>query len=140
MSELPDPVYPTYDEAIAFHIGLMRRMDEGYYGVLSESLLASALERPRMAAHYEGADLLRQAAHLLWGLLKNHPFHQGNKRTAVALTFALLYRNGLDVVAEQDEVVELGYRVEDGGWDVDRVDAWLRQHCRRLSDDLAGQP
>jgi death-on-curing protein len=126
--------YPTYDDAMAFHIELMRNMGEGYHGVLSPDLLASALERPRMAAQYEGADLVRQAAHLVWGLLKNHPFHQGNKRTAVALAFSFLDRHGFDVEAERDETVELGYRIEDGGWDVDRVDAWLRQHTAPRND------
>src|SRR5437763_9631210 len=108
----------------------MRRLGEGYYGVLAPDLLTSALDRPRMAAQYEDADLIRQAAHLVWGLLKNHPFHQGNKRTAVGVAFGFLYNNGYRiVVAEQDEVVELGYRIEDGAWDVDRVESWLRRHA-----------
>jgi death-on-curing protein len=127
-----DPVeirYPDYSDAVALHVDLMQQMGEGYYGVMSPALLASALERPRMAAQYEEADLIRQAAHLVWGLLKNHPFNQGNKRTAVALAFSFLERHGLAVVAERDDTVELGYRIEDGGWDVDRVEAWLRQHA-----------
>ena len=129
MNDPPEIAYLTYDQVVAFHIGLMRRLGEGYYGVLAPDLLTSALDRPRMAAQYEDADLIRQAAHLVWGLLKNHPFHQGNKRTAVALPFTFLATNGQWIEAEQDEVVELGYRIEDGGWDVDRVESWLRQHA-----------
>lgn len=106
----------------------MRQMGEEFYGVSSLGLLSSALERPRMAAQYEGADVIRQAAHLVWGLLKNLPFRQGNKRTAVALAFSFLDRHGLDVNAETAETVDLGYRIEDGGWDLDRVDTWLREH------------
>jgi death-on-curing protein len=128
VSELSETVYPSYDVVVATHVAMMRRMDEDYYGVADPNLLSSALERPRMAAQYEEADLYRQAAHLLWGLLKNHPFRQGNKRTAVTVTFGFLYRNGRRVVAEQDEVVELGYRIEDGGWDLEQVDEWLRGH------------
>lgn len=128
MSDEREIEYLGYDWVVAYHLGLMRRLGEDYHGVLAPHLLASALERPRMDAQYEGADIFRQAAHLLWGLLKNHPFHQGNKRTAVALTFSFLDVNGYWVEAEQTEVVELGYRIEDGGWDVDRVDTWLREH------------
>jgi death-on-curing protein len=135
VSEPAEPIYPTYDEVLALHVGMMRAMSEGFYGVSADHLLASALERPRMAAQYEGADLIRQAAHLLWGLLKNHPFRQGNKRTAVTVAFGFLYRNGYGIAAEQDEVIELGYRIEDGGWDVDRVDAWLREHAIPRSDE-----
>jgi death on curing protein len=135
VSEAPETVYPSYEQVVAIHVAMMRRMDEGYYGVADPNLLASALERPRMAAQYEDADLHCQAAHLLWGLLKNHPFRQGNKRTAVTVTFAFLYRNGQRIVAEQDEVVELGYRIEDGSWDLEQVDAWLRQHALPSGQD-----
>jgi death on curing protein len=134
VNEPKEIVYPTYDEVVALHVGLMHDMGERYYGVMAANLLASALDRPRMAAQYEDADIFRQAGHLVWGLLKNHPFHQGNKRTAVTVAIGFLHRNGLAVVAEQDEVVELGYRIEDGGWDVDRVEAWLRQHAVPRSD------
>lgn len=124
--------YPTYDDVVAFHVGLMQRLHEGYYGVSSESLLQSAIERPRMAAQFEDADLIRQAVHLLWGLVQNHPFVQGNKRTGVALAFALLLRNGLNVVAEQEDVVALGLAVAAGQMDVGVVDAWLRERTERL--------
>jgi death on curing protein len=121
--------YLSYEQVVAYHIGLMRRLGEGYYGVLDPNLLASALDRPRMAAQYEDADIFRQAAHLIWGLLKNHPFHQGNKRTAVALVISFLDVNGYWIKATQEEAIDLGYHIEDGGWDVDRVEVWLRDHA-----------
>jgi death-on-curing protein len=116
----------------------MRRLGERYYGVLAPNLLASALERPRMAAQYEDADLFRQAAHLVWGLLKNHPFHQGNKRMAVTLMVSFLDINGYWIEAEQDDVVALGYGIEDESWDLERVEAWLRQHA--VAPDAEGSP
>ena len=111
---------------------MMQSMNEKYYGVISEELLASALERPVMAVQYEEADLLRQAAHLLWGIIRNHPFRQGNKRTGVALAFAFLLRNGIDIVADQEEVIELGLGVAERRLDVDQVDKWLREHAQPL--------
>ena len=109
-------------------------MDEKYYGVVSEELLASALERPKMAVRYEEADPIRQAAHLLWGIIRNHPFRQGNKRTGVALAFAFLFRNGIKVVAEQEDVVELGLGVAEKRLEVAQVEIWLRKHTQPFSD------
>ena len=71
----------------------------------------------------------------------NHPFHQGNRRTAVALVISFLDVNGYWIRATQEAAVELGYHIGDGGWDVDRVDAWLRQHAVSLeSGELPKRP
>ncbi len=106
-------------------------MHEKYYGLISEELLASALERPVMAFQYENADLLRQAAHLLWGIIKNHPFRcLDNGVHLIAPAFAFLVRNDIDIVADQEEVIELGLGVAESRLDVDQVDKWLRDHAQ----------
>jgi prophage maintenance system killer protein len=56
--------YLTYEEAVTLHILLMRRAAEERFGVFSRPLVESALARPRQAAAYENADLIRQAATL----------------------------------------------------------------------------
>lgn len=65
--------YLTFAEAVTLHLMLVRRVGETRYGTFDRALLDSALARPRHAALYEGADLVRQAATLCLGLLKNHP-------------------------------------------------------------------
>jgi hypothetical protein len=57
-----DIVYVSYVEAVLIHIELMRLLKESHYGVFDRALIESALGRPRLAALYEGADLLRQGA------------------------------------------------------------------------------
>ena len=73
-SDLSAVRYLTYPEAVTLHIMLMRRLGETHFGVFERSLVESALARPRHAATLEGADIIRQAATLCFGLIKNHPW------------------------------------------------------------------
>ena len=125
--------YLTFAEAVTLHLMLMRRVGETRCGVLDRALLESALARPRHAARYEGADLVRQAATLCLGLIKNHPWLGGNKRTATILVDRFLYRNGLEVRAAVAETVEMVLAVEADRWGVDEIEAWYRQHAAPLS-------
>lgn len=120
--------YLTYQEAALIHILLMRSLGEERYGVFDRSLVESALARPRQAAAYGIADLYAQAATLLLGLIKNHPWVGGNKRTATALTQIFLRRNGHRIDADLDELLELVYSVESDRWRVEQVETWLRYH------------
>ncbi len=104
--------YVSYVEAVLFHIELMRYLGETVYGVFDRALIESALARPSQAAAYEGADLIRQSATLCYGLIKNHPWVGGNKRTATALMDEFLYRNGMEIVAAISDVIELALSVE----------------------------
>jgi death on curing protein len=68
----------------------MKLVGETRFGVDHRSLIESALARPQQAAAYENANLIRQAATLYFGLIKNHPWLGGNKRTATALLMIFL--------------------------------------------------
>lgn len=121
-------VYLSYAEAVLAHIELMRHLGEARYGVFDRSLVESALSRPRQAAAYESADLTAQAATLLYGLIKNHPWVGGNKRTATALTQLFLRRNGARMTAAADHIVELVLAVESGEWQLAEIEGWFRAH------------
>lgn len=124
--------YLTYAEAVAEHILLMRRLGEARYGVFVPSLIKSALARPQQAAAYANADLAAQAATLCFGLIKNHPWVGGNKRTATHLTDRFLKLNGMEIVCTIDEVLELVYAIESDQWDVKQIEQWMRQHMQPL--------
>lgn len=121
-----DPVYLTVAEAIRFHVLLMRKVGETRFGVFDKRLVESAINRPRHAAALENADTIRQAASLLYGLIKDHPWEGGNKRTATFLTRLFLKRNDYRLVAEIEDVVDACLRIERDEWKVDETDAWLR--------------
>jgi death-on-curing protein len=123
--------YVSYAEAVYLHIRLMMLSGETRYGVFDRALLQSALARPQQAARYEQADLIRQAATLCFGLIKNHPFIGGNKRTATALVDEFLFRNYIEVNdAATVEIIELVLSIEAGAWAIEEAEAWLRSHTR----------
>jgi death-on-curing protein len=130
--------YLTYPEAVALHIELMRWAGEVHFGVFRRELVQSALGRPQHAAVYEQADLIRQAASLCFGLIKDHPWLGGNKRTANFLTFVFLERNGLTVEAPIEEVVTMVLEVEADRWKVDDIEAWLCRHTQPTPEAESG--
>ena len=123
--------YLTYPEAVALHVMLMRRMGETRFGVFERALVESSLARPRQAANYEDADLIRQAATLCFGLIKNHPWVGGNRRTATILVDRFLRLNGCEVVTTLSETLEMVLAVEADRWGVDEIANWYRQHTTR---------
>lgn len=127
-------VYLSVAEAVKFHVLLMRRVGETRFGVFDKNLIESALERPRHAAVYENADLIRQAATLLFGLIKNHPWQGGNKRTATFLTNLFLKRNSYKIVALTSEIIEFCLQIESDALKIDEIENWLRSRIRKIEE------
>jgi death-on-curing protein len=125
-------LYIQYVEAVEIHFELMLHYGEKRIGVFDKTLIESALARPQNAAIYENADIIRQASTLLLGLIKNHPWNGGNKRTATALTDSFLYRNGYDLISTVDENIELVLAVESDAWKVDEIENWLRDKVKKI--------
>ncbi len=121
-------LYLSYAQAVTEHIELMYALGETRFGVFDRTLIESALARPQQAATYNAADLPAQAATLCYGLIKNHPWVGGNKRTATHLTDHFLKLNGWEISATGTEIVEIVLAVEADIWDVPRLTEWLRAH------------
>jgi death-on-curing protein len=125
-------VYIKYEEAVLIHISLMRSLDEVRYGVDFRDLVESALARPQNAAIYANADFIGQAATLLFGLIKNHPWRGGNKRTATTLLRRFLELNGYRKNWTITEQIELVLAVESEEWNVAQIEDWLRSRVRKV--------
>ena len=121
-----ETVYIEYEEAVLIHFALMRKLGETRYGIDHRSLIESALARPHHAAIYEEADIIRQAATLLFGLIKNHPWLGGNKRTATTILRRFLELNGYGKNWSVADQIELVLAVESDKWKVDEIENWLR--------------
>ena len=117
-----ETVYLRYEEAVLIHFSLMRALGETRYGIDHRDLIESSLARPRNATIYANADVIGQAATLLFGLIKNPPWLGGNKRIATTLMRRFLEINGYQknwITAQQ---IELVLAVESGNWKVDEIE------------------
>jgi death-on-curing protein len=117
--------YLTLAEVLAMHADQIERYG-GSHGVRDPGLLESALFRPQTGYY---ADLIEEAAALWESLSGNHPFLDGNKRTAFAATYTFLAINGARLTANaietQDFVLAL---YEKNQFTFDNLAPWLRSH------------
>lgn len=101
----------------------------GSLGLRDRGLLESALERPRNRFRYEPtSDLPSLSASYGFGIAKNHPFVDGNKRVAFQAMYLFLGLNGLRIDASEEEVVATTLALASGDLDEHGLAAWLRDH------------
>ena len=92
-------------------------------------VLESSLERPRNRRHYEpDSDLAQLAASYGFGIARNHPFIDGNKRVAFQAMYVFLGLNGLRIESREEEVVLLMLSVASGDADELQRATWLREN------------
>ncbi|MFN8535364.1 MAG: type II toxin-antitoxin system death-on-curing family toxin [Dehalococcoidia bacterium] len=122
------------DEIVGIHRDIADRTGEGDVPLLSAEKLESAAARPALAAHYENADVVRQAALLTIGLMQAHPFLDGNKRVAFAAGDTFLVLNGFRLIGDPlgfaKEIVAVASRSGSQDEAFDRFETWLRRHVR----------
>jgi death-on-curing protein len=101
----------------------------GSLGIRDEGLLDSALARPQQKWHYEPAtDLATLAAAYAFGVAKNHPFVDGNKRAALVAAYTFLAINDLDLDAPETEAVSMMLGLADGSIPEEDLASWIRSH------------
>jgi death-on-curing protein len=106
----------------------------GSPGVRDKGLLESALDRPRNRFGYEpDSDLTTLAAAYGFGIAKNHPFVDGNKRIAFQAIYVFLGINGVTITADEEEVVRLVLALASGELSESELGAWLRDNTAQRS-------
>ena len=116
-------VYAAHDRLIAAHGGAR--------GVRDTSLLESALARPRQHFAYGSPDIIELAALYTAGLVRNHPFVDGNKRTGFAIGVAFLELNGFSFRATEEDAIHTVLALAAGELDESGYAAWLRSNMKR---------
>jgi death on curing protein len=101
----------------------------GLPGLKDENSLEAALARPLQKANYGDPDVFELAVAYLFGIARNHPFSDGNKRTAFVAAYAFLRLNGFAVEASQAEVITFVLAVAAGEIIEDGAAAFFRDRC-----------
>ena len=101
----------------------------GGEGVRDAGLMASALARPQNLVAYGDPDAAALAAAYAFGIARNHPFVDGNKRTAAVVSETFLMLNGHDLTATDAEVVVAFVALAAGELTEAELTDWFRQHA-----------
>ena len=125
MSEPKEPLWITYDQAIAIYSRQLRRFG-GAPGLRDEGMLLSALERPINS--YEQSDMAELAAAYAFGLVKNHAFADGNKRIAFLAMMVFLLKNGVVFGPEPAQSTSIILSLAAGEVSEESLTRWIRDN------------
>jgi death-on-curing protein len=124
-------VYLSLEQVLELHRLEVRRFG-GSAGLRERGRLEAALTRPQMT--FAGEDLYpdveSKAAAVMHSLVMNHPFVDGNKRTGAAVAELFLNLNGVELEADDDDLVAVTLSVARGEVNAEALAIWLRQRSR----------
>ena len=110
----------------AIHLDQVREHG-GLIGIRDETALKSALAQARQRwTHEPQTDLPRLAADYAFGIARNHPFRDGNKRGAFVSAVTFLGLNRLDLIANEQDLVEAMLALAAGDLDEEQLAEWIR--------------
>lgn len=119
----PDILLAAHDEQLAEHGGAS--------GIRDKGLFESALARPKNLAVYDKPDAAMLAASYAFGLAKNHPFVDGNKRIALIALEYFLELNGYVLTADDAQCVLSILSLASGDLDERGMAQWIRKHIKK---------
>ncbi|ABL66181.1 type II toxin-antitoxin system death-on-curing family toxin [Chlorobium phaeobacteroides] len=115
---LDEVVIAIHDEQIAVHGGSL--------GIRDSGLLYSALARPKHKANYGDPSVFDLAAAYAYGIIRNHPFVDGNKRTGFLVAYVFLHINGWELRSIEVEAVNAVLDLAAGEMDEPFFSEWLK--------------
>ena len=121
-----EPVWVTEEDCLSFHDKLLARFG-GASGVRDKGLLLSALARPQHVFAYEKPSLFDLAAAYAHGIVKNHPFIDGNKRSGFLAATLFLEANGIRVNGDERDAVIQTLALAAGESTLQDFSAWLQR-------------
>ena len=115
---LDEVVIAIHDEQIAVHGGSL--------GIRDSGLLSSALARPKHKANYGDPSVFDLAAAYAYGIIRNHPFVDANKRTGFLVAYVFLHINGWELRSREVEAVNAVLDLAAGEMDEPFFSEWLK--------------
>lgn len=125
-----EPVWVRLDAILAAHDDQLAEHGGGT-GIRDQGLLESALARSRNLFAYGEASLAKLAAAYAFGIARNHPFVDGNKRTALVAAEGFLGLNGFDLTAADVEAVSVFLSLAAGEMTEEQLAAWFEQKIQK---------
>jgi death on curing protein len=126
---MDEPISVDKPEVLVVH-SMQLAEHGGPDGIRDETLLDSALAKPRnVFAYADSPNLPVLAASYAFGIARNHPFIDGNKRTALVISEGFLRFNGLRIVAPPEEKYLTFLHLADGSLSEEDLAAWFKSHA-----------
>ena len=125
---MKEPVWIDLEDCLGFHNALLSRFG-GLDGLRDRGLLESALGRPQQLLAYGTPSLFDLAASYAHGIVKNHPFLDGNRRAGLMAAALFLELNGMVFHPPEEHAVLQTLALAAGEIDADAYAEWLRQSC-----------
>ena len=126
---MKEPVWIDERDALALHDRLLA-LHGGAVGLRDDGLLKSALARPQQHfAYAESPDIVDMAAAYTWGIVRNHPFVDGNKRTGFVVGVLFLELDGYRFNASEEDAAQMVLELASGNLDEAGYIAFLRAHA-----------
>lgn len=127
---MKEPLWVSAEVVLAIQEELLARFG-GIEGLRDEGLLDSALNRPQHLFHYGKPSLFELAAEYAFGIVKNHPFLDGNKRAGFMAAYVFLGANGQELEAPEDEAVLHTLSLAAGEIAAEEYASWLKASCSK---------
>ena len=128
---MKEPIWLNREDCLAIH-EMMLAQHGGLAGVRDEGLLESAIAKPQHLFAYSSPTLPEMAASYAAGIVLNHPFLDGNKRTGFIVAATFLELNGMDFSATEESVVEMTLALVSGKVKQADYAEWLGRSSRAV--------
>jgi death-on-curing protein len=129
---MPEPKWIQKAVVLALHSEQLAEHG-GSDGIRDEGLLDSALAKPLNLLAYTEPDIFDLAASYAFGIARNHPFVDGNKRTALAVSATFLYLHGWDIAAPKESLYSTFLHLAEGSLSEGDLGGWFRQFSVRIA-------
>ena len=129
---MTEPVWVELDVVLAIHDEQLAEHG-GQPGVRDHGLLESALGRPRHQFAYGAQSITRLAASYAFGISRNHPFLDGNKRTSLVVAELFLELNGYELLAGDAQCVSTFLQLVAGDLGEDQLAEWIAANSAALT-------
>lgn len=125
--------YLSIDEVMAIH-KTMIELFGGRPDIHDFTLLHSAVERPKVTfgGHNLYPSIFEKAAALIQSLILNHPFDDGNKRTAITSCSLFLFKNGYRLTLPVEKSMQLTLKIDAHRLNFNQTTTWLKNHSQKI--------